>query len=108
MALEVIQIMTVVTDQEGISAARLLEFTHFDGKNVLEIGCGDGRITFGYADYSNQVTVINPIAEDILSAQKNLSENMNDKVGFIETSIEDFNLPEDIERFDISLFTWSL
>ena len=100
--------MTVVTDPEGISAAALLEFTNFDGKNVFEIGCGDGRITFGYADYANQVTAIDPIAEDILTAQENLSENLNDKVRFIETSIEDFNLPENTEPFDISIFTWSL
>ena len=75
--------MTVIADSEGISAARLLEFTHFDGKNVFEIGCGDGRITFGYADYTNQVTANDPIAEDILTAKENLSENLNDKVRFM-------------------------
>lgn len=75
--------MTVVTDPEEISAARLLEFTDLDGKNIFEIGCGDGRITFGYADYANQVITIDPIAEDILTAKENLSENLKDKVRFM-------------------------
>ena len=100
--------MTVITDPEGISAATLLEFTNFDGKNVFEIGCGDGRITFGYADQTSQVTAIDPIAEDILTAQGNISKNLNDKVRFIESSIEDFNLPDNFEPYDITLFTWSL
>ncbi|GAH38247.1 unnamed protein product [marine sediment metagenome] len=38
--------MTVVTDPDGISAATLLEFTNFNGKQVFEIGCGEGRITW--------------------------------------------------------------
>ncbi len=100
--------MTVVTDPDGISAATLLEFTNFNGKQVFEIGCGEGRITLGYAHNANQVTAIDPIAEDILTAKENLSENLNGKVRFIESSIEDFNMPENTEPFDISLFTWSL
>ncbi|GAH38243.1 unnamed protein product [marine sediment metagenome] len=62
----------------------------------------------GYAHNANQVTAIDPIAEDILTAKENLSENLNDKVNFIESSIKDFNMSENTEPFDISLFTWSL
>jgi predicted RNA methylase len=100
--------MPVITDPEGIAAAVLVEFTNFDGKRVFEIGCGEGRITLGYAHNANQVTAIDPIAEDILTAQENITENLKDKVRFIESSIEDFNLPENSNPFDITLFTWSL
>jgi 16S rRNA A1518/A1519 N6-dimethyltransferase RsmA/KsgA/DIM1 with predicted DNA glycosylase/AP lyase activity len=52
--------MTVIVDPEGISTSTLLEHINFDGKRVFEIGCGEGRITFDYADHANQVTAIDP------------------------------------------------
>jgi len=70
--------MTVVTDPDGISAATLLEFTNFNGKRVFETGCGEGRITLGYAHNANQVTAIDPVSEDILTAQEDLPEKFDE------------------------------
>ena len=44
-----IRAMAKVTDREGTQLEAILELADFRGKRVLEIGCGDGRLTFGYA-----------------------------------------------------------
>jgi len=100
--------MSVIADPEGISAAVLQEFIDFKDKRVFEIGCGNGRITWGYAEQTTHVTALDPIAEDIQTAKLKIPESLKAKVVFIESSIEDFDLPEDSGKFDISLFTWSL
>jgi len=100
--------MTVLADPEGVSAAVLKEFTDFKDKRVFEIGCGNGRITWGYAEQTSHVTAIDPIAEDIQKAKSKIPDSLKAKLVFIESNIEDFNLKEDSGKFDISLFTWSL
>ena len=100
--------MPVVVDPEGIAISILLNLAHFSAKRVLEIGCGDGRITMGYAGRTQHVTAIDPDAEDIGSAHKNKPAHLADRVSFIESSIEDFNQPLDSEKFDIILYTYSL
>ena len=37
-------------DPENNESRVLFNFAHFHNKHVLEIGCGDGRLTWRYAD----------------------------------------------------------
>jgi len=42
--------MAVRTDPEGNETLALFDLVQLDGREVLEIGCGDGRLTRRYAD----------------------------------------------------------
>ena len=100
--------MPVIADPEGVSIKIIREFIDFTDKRVLEIGCGKGRITMGIAEHSMHVTAIDPEIENIQTAQENTPRQLKEKVAFIASGIEDFELGGDFNRFDIALFSWSL
>ncbi len=100
--------MPVVTDPEGVSAEIIREFFDFRDKQIFEIGCGRGRITMAIAEQVSHVTAIDPVAEDIKTAQQNTPDSLKGKIDFIASSIEDFILPEGSAKFDLAFFTWSL
>jgi len=100
--------MPVSADPEGVSEKIIQEFVDFSGKRVFEIGCGDGRITMALAELASHVTAIDPLAEDIQTAQQETPAHLKGKINFITSRIQDFHLPESAAKFDIALFSWSL
>ena len=86
---------------------RLIErFVSLRRKRVLEIGCGDGRLTFQYAPQAASVLAIEPDRasfEDAVSRQQDLGL---DHLRFRHASIEE--LPARGAPFDVALFSWSL
>jgi 2-polyprenyl-3-methyl-5-hydroxy-6-metoxy-1,4-benzoquinol methylase len=100
--------MPVINDPEGVNVTILHKMSQFDGKRVFEIGCGDGRITWGYADAASHVTAIDPISEDIQTANLETPEHLKECIDFIEVGIEEFEPPGSPQTFDIALFAWSL
>ncbi len=100
--------MPLNRDPEGKQIAALHQIASFTGKRVLEIGCGDGRITWGYADNTAHVTGIDPVAENIAKAQKNMPKHLSGRVKFVEAGIEDFAFPRENPKFDFAVFGWSL
>lgn len=75
------------------------------GKTVLEIGCGDGRLTFRYAAQAALVHAIDPSEKKIARARKKLPEALHGRVEFWATGIENFFAPE---KYDLALLSWSL
>lgn len=100
--------MSIRVDPAGVSASTIIDFIDLQGKRLLEIGCGDGRLTFPMAEIANHVTAIDPETEDIQLAITDTPDHLEEKIQFINTSIEDFSLPGDSPKFDLSIFTWSL
>jgi 2-polyprenyl-3-methyl-5-hydroxy-6-metoxy-1,4-benzoquinol methylase len=100
--------MSVIKDPEHHAADVLHKLVDLQEKRVLEIGCGDGRLTWRYAARALHVTAIDPNAEDIATARDNTPDHLAGCVEFMEASIEDFNLPEGGPKFDVALFGWSL
>lgn len=98
--------MTVRTDPEDTETSALHDFADFTGRRVLEIGCGDGRLTWRYADRAAHVTAIDPDADDIATALEDCPPALRDRVEFQVTRLEDFAPPQ--ELFDIALLSWSL
>lgn len=70
-------------------------------KHILEIGCGDGRITKLLSQQSNNVFAIEPDADKVALVQNSIS-NANIQVG----SGEDLQFQDD--KFDLVIFTLSL
>ncbi|MBW8012471.1 MAG: class I SAM-dependent methyltransferase [Chloroflexi bacterium] len=100
--------MSLIEDPQGNETIALLELVDFAGKRVLEIGCGDGRLTYRYAEKTAQVIAIDPDSSEIELAKQELPENLEHKVKFLATDIEDYELPPEKAKFDVAIFAWSL
>jgi 2-polyprenyl-3-methyl-5-hydroxy-6-metoxy-1,4-benzoquinol methylase len=100
--------MPVTMDEEGRGLRKLREFYEFSGKRVLEIGCGEGRMTYPFAELANHITAIDPRGEDVQTAVLNTPEHLAGKIHFIPIGVEEFVLPEGDQLYDLCLFTWSL
>jgi ubiquinone/menaquinone biosynthesis C-methylase UbiE len=85
---------------------RTLNHVHIAGKDVLEVGCGDGKLTFEYAQMPNKVVGIDPEAEDIEKAKRDMPRHLLSKLQFRVEKGEDMSFPD--ESFHVVLFTHSL
>jgi 2-polyprenyl-3-methyl-5-hydroxy-6-metoxy-1,4-benzoquinol methylase len=98
--------MDIRIDPENSETKALSEFANkFTGKRVLEIGCGDGRVTHLFAPFATAVYAIDPDADDIAKAIEKLPVELREKVNFETTSIEAFS---NENLFDAVLLSWSL
>lgn len=77
-----------------------------DGATVLEIGCGDGRLTFLLARTAAQVVAIDPDAEAIRLARRRAREDDLANVRFRIAPAQRPGVGR--ERFDTAIFSWSL
>jgi 2-polyprenyl-3-methyl-5-hydroxy-6-metoxy-1,4-benzoquinol methylase len=100
--------MAIVKDPEGIETTTLNELVDFHDLRVLEVGCGEGRLTWRYAEKTAHVTAIDPNAKDIETARANIPHLLKERVRFVESTIEDFAASAAEQRFDIAIFAWSL
>ena len=80
---------------------KIEEFVQLHGKTLLEIGCGDGRLTALLAGKAEAITAIDPDENSIEAARRNIN-GVNFRVG----SGEKLDLAN--ETFDIVLFSYSL
>lgn len=81
----------------------------FAGTSVLEIGCGNGRLTWLIAPQARRVVGIDPSEEKIALARQGTPENLASRVQFHAQSLEDYaaSLPSS-EHFDRAFLSWSL
>ena len=105
--------MAVELDPEGYETNALFQFVDdIKGKDVLEVGCGDGRLTWRYAHIANTVTGIDPNASRIESAKKNTPANLREKIDLYPLPLEDFVnqvlTSPSAKRFELVLLSWSL
>ncbi len=78
----------------------------FKGKDILEVGCGDGRLTFQYAGLARSVVALDPSAKAIAEAKKSRPKLLAGKVKFRVGRGESLPFPN--ESFDLVFFSWSL
>ena len=92
-------------DPEGVEARALSEIAPVDGLRILELGCGDGRLTFQFADSAKSVLAVDPDVERIASARSALRTDLAEKVRFVVAGAE-VEAPR--REYDLALFSWSL
>jgi len=100
--------MTVRVDPENNEPRALFDLADFNGRRVLEIGCGDGRLTWLYADKAAHVTAIDPVEGSITQAKENLPDDLKSRVEFRHIGFDDFAAASDSSTFDIAILSWSL
>jgi 2-polyprenyl-3-methyl-5-hydroxy-6-metoxy-1,4-benzoquinol methylase len=100
--------MTIRTDPEGNEIRALSDLAELDEREVLEIGCGDGRLTWRYADKVAHVTAIDPFADGIKRARERLPDTLRSRVDFHHIAFDDFADASRPSAFDITILSWSL
>jgi 2-polyprenyl-3-methyl-5-hydroxy-6-metoxy-1,4-benzoquinol methylase len=93
-------------DPEGAHLAALRRLADFRGLRVLEMGCGDGRLTVGIARDAAHVLAFDPDAESIEQGRRSLPANVADRVTYRAASA--LELEVDRHAFDLVVFSWSL
>jgi ubiquinone/menaquinone biosynthesis C-methylase UbiE len=88
-------------DRDCITLSKILQFADLRDQEVLEIGCGDGRITSQLAGKAKRLVAIDPDAANIAEAKENIA-GVGLRIGFGEC----LEFPS--ESFDVILFTLSL
>lgn len=100
--------MTMQTDPEGTEARLVRRYAELERAPVarmLELGCGDGRLTWRYARLAGHVTGIDLQGDDLRLA---LADRPGDLEGMVEFVRADATrLPFAPHSFDRALFAWS-
>jgi len=94
-------------DSEDVEVPNVMKLCSFKNKDILEIGCGDGRLSIKYAGKARHVTAIDPNDESIATARRNLPKNLATKISFAVRRGEELGDYRS-ESFDIVFFSWSL
>jgi len=98
--------MAVILDPEAVETRVVHEVIDFDGARVLEIGCGDGRLTWRYADRAASVFAVDPKADEIERARAACPESLRSRVRLEAADVSTLTLTA--TSFDVAIFSWSL
>ena len=98
--------MIGLLDPEGVETRVLHDLVDFRGKDVLEIGCGDGRMTWRYADAAASVVAFDPDEPSIAAAREETPEPLKAKVAFRVAGMMDIDLAD--ATYDVGLVSWSI
>jgi ubiquinone/menaquinone biosynthesis C-methylase UbiE len=105
--------MTVTIDPAGLEVRALVRATNWRGKQVLEIGCGDGRLTLRLAALgAARIRAFDPDAKLIRAARSrtasatNLPKRYAERIEYRVGHAERLALPS--SEFDLAVFSWVL
>ena len=99
--------MPLVMDPAGDETRALRAAANWRGKRVLEVGCGDGRLTLRLASLgATSILAIDPDAALVRGARKALPERYRARIRYQVGSVERLRRRKDL--FDIAVLSWSL
>ncbi|HEY7795718.1 MAG TPA: class I SAM-dependent methyltransferase [Gaiellaceae bacterium] len=98
--------MRPILDPEGAHLAALRRLADFRGLRVLELGCGDGRLTIPIARDAANVLALDTDADAVERARRSLPAELADRIAYRVASGKAI----EVERhsFDLTVFSWSL
>ena len=93
-------------DPEGVETQALHDLVDFGGKDVVEIGCGDGRMTRRYADSASSVLAFDPDESAIAAAREQTPPALRGKLSFRVADVATVSLSE--HAYDVGIFSMSI
>jgi len=93
-------------DEDEVETRAIAGLVMLDEKRVLDVGCGEGRLTTFAAARAASVYAFDPNAASVECARAALADGQRQKVRFAVHDAEALNVPR--ERFDVALCGWSL
>ena len=96
----------MVVDPDGVELPTIRELVDLAGLRVVEIGCGDGRMTFGCAEEAASVLAFDSDEELVRKARAATPRAVRDRIRFEVADAAEIDLPP--AEFDLALFSWSL
>ncbi len=98
--------MSRALDLEEAHLAALRRLGDFRDRRILELGCGDGRLTVGIAAEASSVVAFDPDAADIERARRSLPPELEQRVTYLVASGKEIEVEP--ASFDLAVFSWSL
>ena len=98
--------MPTQCDPEGAEIKYLHDVVDLADARVLEIGCGDGRLTGHYAAAAKDVIGTDPNAGRLAVAHRERLPALPANLTFAQARAEALPFPG--ERFDLAILAWSL
>lgn len=98
--------MSFAVDRDGVETRVIHDLVDFDGLSVLEVGCGDGRLTWRYASDAARVVALDVNEAKVKSAVAALPGELSGKVSFRTADIGVFDTGSD--EFDVAILSYSL
>ena len=100
--------MTVRVDPEGNETSALSSLVDLSGKSVLEVGSGDGRLTWRIAERAGHITGIEPFPQSVALANQKLPQELKDRIEFHQAGVDEYAANAQDESFDVILLSWAL
>jgi len=98
--------MSLIIDPEENETAHLAAIEALAGARTLEIGCGDGRMTWRYAAIPRSITAFDTDANKLATAEAGRSDSLTRSVRFLQATVEAIPFPG--EFFEAAVLAWSL
>jgi ubiquinone/menaquinone biosynthesis C-methylase UbiE len=98
--------MPRLLDPEGAHAAAIRSLADLRGRRVLEVGCGDGRLTEALAGDAASWVATDPNSNAVDEARRMVSPALAGRVTFAVAGGAEIEANEC--EFDLVLFSWSL
>lgn len=93
-------------DPENSELKKLLDFADLADAHVLEVGSGEGRLTWKYAAASKRTVGLDPDQDALRIARADCPADLRKRVAWIAASA--VNIPFAKETFDRAVLAWSL
>ena len=98
--------MSLQQDTHHQESKILHQFADFSNKSILEIGCGDGRLTWQYAKGARSTVGIDIDSDSLRLARADTPSDLLDRARFLCAESE--HIPFAKEKFDLAVLAWSL